>query len=108
MNRSERRRRTREQSSQGEQPKGEWRTAFDASPMAEGMNLHFLLYVLNEKEEFARYGKLLTATMWLQSQMVALISLKEKPELRALQTVDNGRHFPAAVAQAATEKLGTL
>ena len=87
MNRSERRRRDREKS----KPEYAWRTIFDAEPMANGMPPSFLLYLLNEKEGLARLGKLLTASLWLQSQMVALICLEDSPELRDRCTVENGR-----------------
>ena len=55
------------------EPKGEWKTVFDAKPMADGMPSHFLLYLLNEQPTFVRHGKLLTASLWLQSQMVAAV-----------------------------------
>ena len=113
MNRSERRRNKASQpgpKAQSPQPaqKFAWKTVFDASPMKDGMPPHFLLYLLNEKEGFARYGKLVAATFWLQSQMVALICVNEDEKLRQLNTVENGRHFPGALRVAATEKLKTL
>ena len=117
MNRSERRREKASQTANTEQsdsrtsqtaPTGTWKTVFDAAPMAEGMPPHFLLYVLNEKEGFARFGKLVTATLWLQSQMVALICLYEDAELRKLKDVDHGRYLPGALRGAATKKLEAL
>ena len=76
--------------------------------MADGMPPSFLLYLLNEKEVFARHGKLLTAALWLQSQMVALICLQDSPELRNLSKIDNGRHLPAALSRATISKLEEL
>ena len=104
MNRAERRRRD------NGKPKPEygWRTIFDAKPMANGMPPSFLLYLLNEKEGFARLGKLLTASVWLQSQMVALICLQDSPELRDRCTVDNGRHLPNELLRATTKRLEDL
>ena len=117
MNRAERRRRKASQTVSTAQtgtrkaesaPTYAWKTVFDAAPMAEGMPPHFLLYVLNEKEGFARFGKLVTATLWLQSQMVALICLYEDAELRKLNDVEHGRHLPGALRGAATKKLEAL
>ena len=76
--------------------------------MADGMPPYFLLYLLNEKEGFARHGKLLTAALWLQSQMVALICLQDSQELRQRCTVDNGRHLPDELLRAATKRLEEL
>ena len=81
---------------------------FDTSPMISGMPTYFLLYVLNEKEGFARYGKLITATLWLQSQMVALVCVHEDEGLRQLYTVDHGSRFPRALHAAAAKKLEAL
>ena len=81
---------------------------FDAAPMAEGMPSHFLLYLLNEQPLFARFGKLATASLWLQSQMAAAIAIDENPQLKSLITEDHGKHFPGALAAAATKKLETL
>ncbi len=114
MNRAERRRNKRlstEPKTRGPQltPKGAWKKMFfDSAPMVDGMPPHFLLYVLNEKEGFARYGKLVTATLWLQSQMVALICINEDAKLRQLNAVENGSHFPNALRVSATKKLETL
>ena len=102
MNRSERRRRSKDK------PTGEWRTFFNAEPMASGMPPHFLQYLLNEKQGLARHGKLLTATLWLQSQMVSLICLHEKPELVKLHAIDHGRQFPFELARATTSRLEDL
>ncbi len=104
MNRADRRRQDRGKA----KPEYGWRTIFDAKPMADGMPPSFLLYLLNEKEGFARLGKLLTASLWLQSQMVALICLQDSPELRALSTVDNGRHLPSELLRATTRRLEDL
>lgn len=89
-------------------PEYAWKTVFDAKPMANGMPPSFLLYLLNEKEGFERLGKLLSAALWLQSQMVALICLQDSPELRIRCTVDNGRHLPDELLRAATKKLEEL
>ena len=104
MNRAERRRREREES----KPEYTWETIFDAQPMADGMPPHFLLYLLNEKEGLARHGKLLTAELWLQSQMVALICLEDSQELRIRCTTDNGRHLPQELLRATTRRLEEL
>ena len=104
MNRAERRRRDSGKS----KPEYSWRTIFDAKPMANGMPPAFLLYLLNEKEGLARLGKLLTAALWLQSQMVALICLQDSPELRLRCTVDNGRHLPNELLRATTKRLEEL
>lgn len=110
MNRAERRRQAKTKNTKEASPKQEyvWKQIFDGKPMADGMPPHFLLYLLNEKEVFERHGKLLTAAVWLQSQMVALICLQDSPELRNLHTVENGRHLPAALAQAAIRRLEEL
>ena len=106
MNRAERRRRGRGE--ENSKPEYAWKTIFDAQPMANGMPPSFLLYLLNEKEGFARLGKLLTASLWLQSQMVALICLQDSPELRERCTVDNGRHLPNELLRATTNRLEEL
>ena len=108
MNRAERRRRNNAKATSGQAPSGQWRTLLDLSPMANGMTVSFLLYLLNEKEGFDRHGKLLTASLWLQSQMVGLICLHDDPQLRALYKVDNGRHFPFRLHEAAIKRLETL
>ena len=122
MNRAERRRRNRRnkgntsprdipsQTPQPAEPQPEyaWKQIFDAKPMADGMPPSFLLYLLNEKEVFARHGKLLTAALWLQSQMVALICLQDSPELRNLAKIDNGRHLPSELSRATIAKLEEL
>ena len=87
---------------------GSWKTIFDAAPMANGMPPYFLLYVLNEKEGFARYGKLVTASLWLQSQMAAALCVEESSRLRSLITKEHGRHFPGALHLDATRKLKKL
>ena len=104
MNRAERRRQGRGKST----AEGQWRTLFDASPMAKGMPPHFLMYLLNEKQGLARHGKLLTATLWLQSQMVALVCLYENSELLQLAQVEHGRYFPYELARVATSRLEDL
>lgn len=76
--------------------------------MADGMPPHFLQYLLNERQGFARHGKLLTATLWLQSQMVSLICLHENPQLIKRIEVENGRHFPFELAQASIGRLEDL
>ena len=87
---------------------GTWHTLFDAKPMAEGMPPHFLLYLLNEKDGFARLGKLVAATLWLQSQVAALICINEDVELRLLNIAEHGRGFPAALRTATSKKLEDL
>ena len=108
MNRAERRRRKKDKAPLEQSTTGRWRTLLDLSPMANGMTVSFLLYLLNEKEVFDRYGKLLTASLWLQSQMVGLISLYDDSGLRALYEVENGRYFPYRLHEAATKRLETL
>ena len=114
MNRAERRRLGRQPKSRSApEPTtatGEhyWKMIFDAKPMANGMPPYFLMYLLNEKEVFARHGKLLTAALWLQSQMVSLICLQDDSELRRRCTVDNGRHLPGELVRAATARLEEL
>ncbi len=90
------------------EPKAVWKTVFDAKPMADGMPPHFLLYLLNEQPTFVRHGKLLTASLWLQSQMVAAVCLYDSPELRERCTIDNGRHLPSELTRATTIKLEAL
>ena len=114
MNRSERRRIARQQakrpatnSEDGTQDV-QWKTLFDAKPMAEGMPPSFLMYLLNEQGVFARFGKLLTAHIWLQSQMGALICLESDPSLLSRCLADNTKHLPEHLHRAATEKLETL
>ena len=109
-NRAERRRQGKTKPKTNTTPKQEygWKQIFDGKPMADGMPPHFLLYLLNEKDVFERHGKLLTAAVWLQSQMVALICLQDSPELRNLHAIENGRHLPAALAQAAIKRLEEL
>ena len=109
VNRAERRRLEREKSKpQSSKAEYSWRTIFDAKPMADGMPPSFLLYLLNEKEGFARMGKLLTASLWLQSQMVSVICLQDSPELRQRCTIDNGRHLPNELLHATTKGLEEL
>ena len=71
-----------------------WGTVFDMSSMAQGMSPDFLHKLLNERQVFARHGKLLTAILWLQSQMIGLIHLHEDSDLRERCRKDNGRHLP--------------
>ena len=81
---------------------------FDAGPMWDGMPPHFLLYVLNEMGGLVQYGKLATALLLLQSQMVALICVNEDPRLVHLSSFENGRHFPGALQVATTKRLKDL
>ena len=104
MNREERRRRDKGKP----KPQYSWKTIFDAKPMANGMPPSFLLYLLNEKDGLARHGKLLTAELWLQSQMVALICLQDSTDLRDRCTIDNGRHLPSELLRATTKRLEEL
>ena len=118
MNRAERRRRKKAKAPTGKapsegapsaaNPSAQWRTLLDVKPIADGMTISYLLYLLNEKEGFDHHGKLLTASLWLQSQMVGLICLYDDPQLRALFKVDNGRHFPFRLHEAAIKRLETL
>ena len=88
--------------------KGRWVTIFDAKPMAEGMPPQFLLQLLNTQKPFVRHGKLLTASLWLQSQMVGAVCLHDSLELRDRCTTDNGRHLPMELGTATIRKLETL
>ena len=90
------------------QRKGEWQTIFDAKPMAEGMPPSFLLKLLNQQPVFVRHGKLLTALIWLQSQMIGAICLHESSDLRRRCKKDNGKHLPTALGQATIVKLENL
>ena len=72
------------------------------------MPSHFLLYLLNEQPLFARFGKLVTASLWLQSQMAAAIAIDENPDLKKLIDEEHGKNFPSALAAAAVKKLETL
>ena len=80
-------------------------TVFDAKPMAEGMPPHFLLTLLGSQAPFVRHGKLLTASLWLQSQMVGAICLHDSAELRERCTVDHGKHLPAELGRATIRML---
>ena len=102
LNRSERRRR------KSANQQVQWRKVFDANPMVDGMPPSFLLYLLNEKDVFVRHGKLMTASLWLQSQMVALVCLYDDPQLRELAKVDHGQHFPSKLHQATVTRLEDL
>ena len=114
MNRSERRRLARQEAkrlatnSEAGTQDVQWKTIFDAEPMAEGMPPSFLMYLLNERDVFSRVGKLLTAHIWLQSQMAALICLEIDPSLMSRCLVDDMKHLPEHLHRAATEKLETL
>lgn len=90
------------------QPKPQLRTFFDAKPMAHGMPPMFLLQLLDKQPFFVRHSKLLTASLWLQSQMVGAICLQEDPALRERCTIENGRHMPAELGRASIEKLEHL
>ena len=85
-----------------------WKTVFDAAPMAAGMPSHFLLYLLNEQPLFVRFGKLATASLWLQSQMAGAIAIDEDANLKNLINEEHGKHFPTALAAAAAKKLENL
>ncbi len=113
MNRAERRRQQKgtptSRPGDGEpKPQYTWKKFFDAKPMADGMPPSFLLYLLNERDVFERHGKLLTAALWLQSQLVSLICLSDDSELQRLTTLEHGRYFPYALARAALVKLEDL
>ena len=105
MSKKARKRRTKRNRSRD---KVRWVTVFDAKPMAEGMPPQFLLQLLNTQKPFVRHGKLLTASLWLQSQMVGVICLHDSPELRDHCAIDNGRHLPAELGKATIHKLETL
>ena len=105
ISKKERKRRTKKNRSRR---KGQWKTIFDAKPMAEGMPPQYLLKLLNSQKPFVRHGKLLTASLWLQSQMVGAICLHDSPELRNRCTIDNGRHLPMELGKATIRKLETL
>ena len=90
------------------QPKPEWKTVFDAKPMAHGMPPRFLLQLLDKQQFFVRHGKLLTASLWLQSQMAGAICLQDDADLRERCTVDHGRHLPTELGRATTKKLEHL
>ena len=83
-------------------------SVFDAKPMAEGMPRAFLLKLLKNQDVFVRHGKLLTASLWLQSQMVGIICLHDSAELRHRCTVDHGRHLPDELGKATLRKLEHL
>ena len=68
----------------------------------------FLLKLLDNQKVFVRHGKLLTASLWLQSQMAAMICLYEDSELRKRCIIDNGRHLPTELGQATILKLEHL
>ena len=87
---------------------GQWRTIFDAKPMADGMPPMFLLKLLEKQPFFVRHSKLLTASLWLQSQMVGAICLQEDPALREMCLIENGRHMPAELGRATIQKLERL
>ena len=88
--------------------KHKWETVFEAKSMAKGMSPDFLHKLLNERPVFARYGKLLTATLWLQSQMIGLIYLYEDPDLRGRCLADNSKGLPYELANATLYALETL
>ena len=94
--------------SRSTQPKLEWRTVFDAKPMAYGMPSRFLLQLLDKQQFFVRHSKLLTASLWLQSQMAGAICLQDDADLRERCTVDNGRHLPTELGQATIKNLEDL
>ena len=89
-------------------PEGRWRRIFDAKPMAEGMPPAFLLKLLKSQDAFIRHGRLLTASVWLQSQMVGVICLHDSEDLRDRCTVENGRHLPGELGKATLRKLEEL
>ena len=78
----------------------------DAKPMAHGMPPMFLLQLLDKQPFFVRHSKLLTASLWLQSQMVGAICLQEDPALRERCTIENGRHMPAELGRSQYRKAG--
>ena len=61
-----------------------WRPHRLFGDISEARATLFMFHVINEQEEFARLGKLLVASVWLQSQMAALICLHKDEELRRL------------------------
>ena len=92
-------------SSEVAQTQGRWETVFDARPMVEGMPPDFLVKLLFQEQGFVRHSQLLMASLWLQSQMVGLISLHDSPELLSRCKEDNGRHLPAEIGRASLEML---
>ena len=91
-----------------DQPKLAWRTVFDAKPMADGMPPRFLLRLLDKQPFFVRHSKLLSASLWLQSQMVGAICLQDDPDLLERCTIENGRHLPTELARATIGNLEHL
>ena len=84
-----------------------WKAVFDAGQMAEGMPPDFLVKLLFQEHGFVRHGQLLMASLWLQSQMVGLISLDDSPDLLARCKTDNGRHLPTELGRASLDMLET-
>ena len=76
--------------------------------MANGMSPDFLHKLLNERPVFERHGKLLTAVLWLQSQMIGLIHLHEDQALRERCLADNGSQLPYELGVATLHALETL
>ena len=76
--------------------------------MAEGMPPAFLLKLLKSQDAFVRHGRLMTACVWLQSQMVGVICLHDSEELRDRCTVDHGKHLPGELGKATLRKLEEL
>ena len=76
--------------------------------MAEGMPPAFLLKLLKTQDVFVRHGRLLTASLWLQSQMVGMICLHDSAGLRHRCTVDHGKHLPDELGRATLRRLENL
>ena len=91
-----------------QRPAGKWVSVFDAKPMAEGMPPAFLMKLLKSQDVFVRHGRLLTASLWLESQMVGMICLHDSAELRNRCTVDHGKHLPDELGKATLRKLEHL
>ena len=73
--------------------------------MAEGMPPAFFLKLLNTRDAFVRHGRLSTACVWLQSQMVGLICLHDSEELRDRCAEDDLSHLPEELCKATIQKL---
>ena len=91
------------------QPKLEWKTVFDAKPMAHGMPSRFLLQLLDKQQFFVRHSKLLTASFMAAKSngRSNLFTGRRRPYGKG-GTVDNGRHLPTELGRATTKKLEHL
>ncbi len=90
------------------QPEYGWKPVFNAGRMAEGMPPDFLLNLLYQEPGFVRHSQLLMASLWLQSQMVGLICLNDRPELLARCKTENGKYLPEELGRATLDMLEKL